>query len=1095
MNPIPPFFFDTSLLDCLPTAIWVGTRGGFCLHANQALCRILHSPREALLGELWKRFIPAPEQPQLLHRLALLASRPRTFRTRLRLRILNRMRSFRAEGCFQTATPECPERLILCLHEITSTHRSSIRRELHLEQLRICFEHAPAAVAFVDENLRIVRANPAFASLGGILPGRGAEGFSLEETLRHGMDARSLREVLSVCASTLAMGTPHTLQRWPLNRDAGQNVLPRYLDWEIHRIQTTQGDPVGLLLTLNDVTEQKLAEDRLRLLASVLETTTDFVSVHAPDGGVLFLNNSARQALGLESRAASPPIFLQDLHPPDALALVRERGFPQAVQHGSWEGESVFRSRDGREMPVSQLICAHRNPAGEVEFLSSILRDISERKAVELMRLEWANRYDLAIRASGQLLFDWDLGSGEITYAGDSLRVLGMPLEELAGGIQQLRSLVHPEDVPEFDRRLEHIHGTADSLLHEFRILHPGERTVHVQARGFFLAHAGAESGRMLGFLEDVTLAHEFKETQHRSQETLERRVLERTAELAAATGVIEDRARQQESIARLGERALSGLAIPDLLHEAAQILVRILRTDFCSIRELTGDGEWLALRGAAGWPAEIVPESLRSGNDSQSGFALISGAPVIVEDMAAETRFGISESVLKTGCRSGASVLISFGERALGVVSVFSKPTRRFTQDDTHFMQAVANVIAAAIERQRSADGLLQARELAERANRAKSVFLSRMSHELRTPLNAILGFAQLLELETHSPATQESIRHIARAGQHLLALINDVLDMAKIEAGRVPMTLEAVDVGAVLHSSLEIMVPIAERHRVRMHFQEPAVRIFARADRLRLKQIALNFLSNAIKYSPAESQVCMGIEKLRHGVRIWVRDEGPGIPPQKQERLFHPFERLGAEEGGVEGSGIGLSLCRGLAEAMKGTIGVTCPGEGGSTFWAEFPLAEASASPGRAPDRGAGATALNAAPALSNAGKIKVLCLDSHPFDVQVLESMLEKLPGYTLITALQGDLALELAREHRPDLLLVDPELADMSLEEFLRRKKKDPLLQPIPWILSSPERDAPAGERDSEREASFLPKPVTLQLLQRALESGLQKKADL
>ena len=878
-SPSPPL--DLAALEVLPTALWVGTSDGLCSFANEALCALLGCSTASLLGPQWRRFISPGEERQLLVRLTETASRKDTFRARVQLLLNNRMRTFRVDGRFLGPAAGGPRWLVAGVHDITSHSRHALRRQLHLEQLRICFEHAPAAVAFLNTSLQIVQANPAFQSLGNVMLDPVREGQSLAEALQDSVDARSVNEIIGVCRNTLETGTPHTLQRWPLG-SSGDPRLHRYLDWEIRRIQTTLGEPVGLLLTLNDVTDQKLAEDRLRLLASVLETTTDLVSVHAPNGSVLFLNHSVRRALGLEDSAQTGRLHVRDLQPAWAHSLVLQKGFPQATRLGSWEGETAFRNHSGRELPVSQLICAHRNPAGEVEFFSSIVRDISERKAIERMRLEWTNRYDLAIRASGQLLFDWSISSGEIAYAGDALRVLGVPVEELAGGIHRLRALVHAEDVAGFDRNVARRERGTDSLLHEFRVLHPGNRVAHVQARGFSLADSGGDSDRMIGFLEDVTLAHEFKETQHRSQETLERRVRERTAELGAATAVIADRARQQAAIARLGQRALSGLAIPELLHEAADTLVRILRTDFCSIRELTPDGEWLALKGAAGWPPDVALEALRAGKNSQSGYAVISGSPVTVEDMETEERFGISESVRKTGCRSSASVLIAFGERALGAVSIFNKTRRQFTEDDTHFMQAVANVVAAAMERQRSADGLLQAREQAERANRAKSVFLSRMSHELRTPLNAILGFAHLLQLEDPTPTTQESIRHITRAGQHLLALINDVLDMAKIEAGRVPLTMEPVDVRAVLHASLEIMQPIANRHGIRMELEASPEGALAKGDRLRIKQVLLNFLSNAIKYSPGGSRVQTGLHRQSGMLRFWVKDEGPGIPPQ---------------------------------------------------------------------------------------------------------------------------------------------------------------------------------------------------------------------
>ncbi len=1089
-HPPPPTPLDVRAFDSLPNAVWVGNAEGRCTFANHALCTLVGSSPDQLLGDQWIQLIPSPQRPSFLERLSRMSSRTGTFRTRIRLVIKNEVRSYRVEGRFFQASDDSPGQFILALQDITAAARHTLRRQLHTEQLRICFEHAPAAIAFLDHSLRIVRANPAFELLGRTRGGHSLAGESLETFFEGTMDPRSVREIFTVCENTLQSGTPHTLQRWPFcatNLSAGT----RYMDWEIRRIQTTLGDPVGLLLTLNDVTEQKRAEERLRLLASVLETTKDFVSVHAPDGAVLFLNNSARAALGIETDAAHAILRLTDFQPAWAHARALEKGFSHAIRHGSWERETTFLNRLGQELPVSQLICAHRNAAGEVEFFSSILRDISERKAIETIRLEWANRYDMAIRASGQVLFDWDLDSGTITYAGDAPRVLGVGAEELRGGISKLRSLVFFDDLKEFDHQMGRASQAADSLVVEFRVLHPCGRLAHVQARGFGPGAGATSSRHMIGFLEDVTLAHEFQEAQTKSQETLEKRVQERTAALAAATGVIEDRAQQQASIARLGQRALSGLGIPELLKDAADTLVQILRTDFCSIRELTADGEWLALKGASGWPPDIAPESLRAGKTSQSGFAVVSGKPVIVSDMEAETRFGISESVRKTGCKSSASVLIAFGERALGAVSVFSRSARHFTQDDTHFMQSVANVVAAAMERQRSADGLLQAREQAERANRAKSVFLSRMSHELRTPLNAILGFAQLLQLENPNAATRESISHINRAGQHLLALINDVLDMAKIEAGRVRVRVENVDLQAVLHSSMEIMLPIAERNQVTMQCATLREATTAQGDRLRIKQILLNLLSNAIKYSPQGAKVEAGVHSHDGMFRLWVRDWGPGIPPEKRERLFHPFERLGAEEGTVEGSGIGLSLCRGLAEAMRCTLGFDSPEDGGSRFWVDIPHSEGTAQ--------SAATVEEAVPvdpvfceSSSRADHLKVLCVDSHPFDMEVLEGILAKTPGFTLITALHGDLALDLAREHRPDLLLVDPELADMTFERFLGRKQKDPLLSAIPLVITSAEAAESSASENGPPAAAYLAKPIGPKSLLEALHKGIANR---
>ncbi|MDR7427080.1 MAG: PAS domain S-box protein [Armatimonadota bacterium] len=264
--------------------------------------------------------------------------------------------------------------------------------------------------------------------------------------------------------------------------------------------------------------------------------------------------------------------------------------------------------------------------------------------------------------------------------------------------------------------------------------------------------------------------------------------------------------------------------------------------------------------------------------------------------------------------------------------------------------------------ERKRAEEALLEARAEAERANLAKSDFLSRMSHELRTPLHAILGFAQLLEMEPLRPEQEESVRQILRAGHHLLELISEVLDIARIEAGRVAISLEPVQVGGLIREVLDLMAPVAADRRIRVRGEAAASPAYVRADRQRLRQVLLNLLSNAVKYNRPAGTVEVTLHTASpHRLRFLVSDTGPGIPPEWQQRLFQPFERLHADQTGVEGAGLGLALSKRLVEAMGGQIGVESTPGAGSTFWVELPAVPdpleghrlaASASPGGFPD-----------------------------------------------------------------------------------------------------------------------------------------------
>ena len=242
--------------------------------------------------------------------------------------------------------------------------------------------------------------------------------------------------------------------------------------------------------------------------------------------------------------------------------------------------------------------------------------------------------------------------------------------------------------------------------------------------------------------------------------------------------------------------------------------------------------------------------------------------------------------------------------------------------------------------ERVRLEHSLRRASAEAERASEAKSEFLSRMSHELRTPLNAILGFAQLLELDELPADQAASVDQIQRAGHHLLALINEVLDISRIEAGRLSLSTEPVEVGDVLDEVATLLAPVAESAGIELSVHVDGARaVRVRADRQRLLQVLLNLGSNALKYNNRGGAVSfLTVTPTDGRVRFEVHDTGPGIPHEQQDQLFIPFSRLGAERSAVEGTGVGLALSKHLVEVMGGVIGVESVSGHGSTFWVEL-------------------------------------------------------------------------------------------------------------------------------------------------------------
>ena len=368
----------------------------------------------------------------------------------------------------------------------------------------------------------------------------------------------------------------------------------------------------------------------------------------------------------------------------------------------------------------------------------------------------------------------------------------------------------------------------------------------------------------------------------------------------------------------------------------------------------------------------------------------------------------------------------------------------------------------------------LAQARENAEAASRSKDMFLTTMSHELRTPMNAILGFGQMLEAD---PALNEdqrdSVSEILTAGQHLLALINDVLELAKINAGKVDVTLEPVDLADVLRECHHLIQPLAQRQHVSLEFEATSFYTVL-ADRVRLKQVLLNLLSNAVKYNRVGGKVQVGT-RLTQGdecVHIAVSDTGMGIAADEMTHLFQPFNRLGAAQSAIEGTGVGLSISAQLIEKMGGRIGVNSTLDVGSVFWVELPIAT-HAAPEWCDDYHE--TPLDFAPPTR---PYHILSIDDNPINQKLMERLLRPLQHYQLQAALTPERGLELAQQYPPDLILLDINMPGMNGYEVLQRLRSSSTLHTIPVVAVTSNAMASDVERGLQAGfAHYVVKPIT------------------
>lgn len=395
---------------------------------------------------------------------------------------------------------------------------------------------------------------------------------------------------------------------------------------------------------------------------------------------------------------------------------------------------------------------------------------------------------------------------------------------------------------------------------------------------------------------------------------------------------------------------------------------------------------------------------------------------------------------------------------------------------------------ITADVQREQDLD---VARSQAEAASAAKSEFLSSMSHELRTPLNAVLGFAQLLQRDKKSPLTQRQqgrIEHVMKGGEHLLRLIDDVLDLARVEAGRVTISPEPVAVAEVLSEVAATLESMAQRASIRIEAVAPpqgAERV--QADRTRFSQILMNFGSNAIKYGKSGGRVRLLASVHANRVRITVHDDGFGIPLEKQDRIFQPFERAGQETGSIEGTGIGLAISKRLATIMGGEVGFESTPLEGSRFWIELPapLPENARATRHLDDSSRGRLAESA-----SGSRRLVVYVEDNPSNVALMEDFFADLPGLELLVARSAEIGIELIRSRRPELVILDINLPGISGFEAARRLKDRPETRDIPIVALS----AAAMARDAKRaeEAGFhryLTKPVDVDELAAVIEEIL------
>jgi PAS domain S-box-containing protein len=795
---------------------------------------------------------------------------------------------------------------------------------------------------------------------------------------------------------------------------------------------------------LRESSERQRAHLRLRESESrfraLIEKSSDAIALIDAEGTVLYASPSTRELLGYtpEEFLGMRPLVL--MHPDD-VAGARERLARLTAGTRTTSSEFRVRHKDGTYRWIKS-ISTNLLDDPSVRAIVINYRDISGRKQAEQALRDSESRLRAIHEAALDCIITIDHEGRILEFNPAAERTFGYARADVLG--KSLADLIIPARAREDHRRgLAQHAATGESTYLGKRFERTAVRAdgseFPVEVTVTCISTAGPPI--YTGYLRDITERKSAEDAIRTAQAHLERRVEERTSELGAAKSFLEH-----------------------LVAASPGVVFRFDLSDFRptyvspNLERLYGYTVEEFLASPTFWTGLIHPDDF---DRLLSKLRRVLGRRA--DYVAHETRIRHKDGTYRW-------------------VYAYAVPER----NDAGEPIAALGYALDITEQKRVERSLEEARREAEHANRTKSEFISRMSHELRTPLNSILGFAQLLEMEIHGAEASELISHILKGGRHLLELINEVLDISRIETGRLELSTEPIAVGEVIEESLDLIAPLAAQRNVQLNRElVTGYEGYVRADRQRLKQVLLNLLSNAVKYNREGGTVAVTCTETPQGRRrINVIDTGSGIPPHKVELLFRPFERLG--QTAVEGTGIGLAVSRGLAQLMGGEMGVETHEGQGSTFWVELDPAESPLAPyGRAIPEPSPVGSADGTPQ-----RRTILYVEENLSNLETIRRALDGRGEIALLTAATGRRGVDLAREQRPDLIFLDLHLTDMSAMDVMRELREDARTKWMPVVVIGAEATpAQRAQLLAHGARAYLTKPLDLNRLFALLDDSL------
>lgn len=737
-----------------------------------------------------------------------------------------------------------------------------------------------------------------------------------------------------------------------------------------------------------------------------------------------------------------------------------------------WHGVICNNTKNGDEYWVDSTIVPFIDEKGKLYKYVSVRTDVTSSRVNEY-RLKRSQ--DFANIGS----WDWNIVTGDLHWSDRIWPLFGYDKAITETSYENFIAAVHPDDRQKVIDAVTNCVEKGEDYDVEHRVVWPNGEVHWMHESGDVVRNRGGSAQHMLGVVQDITQ--------------------------------LMDAGIRQKSSYEILEQIVRGKSLDEILNSIVIHTEKMMPSSVCSILLLDESGKHLQ-HGITPWLPDFYNEAIDGieiglGQGS-CGEAAFTGQWVIASDIMSHPNWlefkELAQRANLNAC--WAQPFSTSTGKLLGTLAIYFHDTKEPNEHELELLVELAQFAAIAVERDQNQSALLKAKEEAETANHAKSQFLSSMSHELRTPMNAIMGFSQLLNMTKTQPLTEnqeKNVNEIIVAGKHLMKLINEVLDLAKIESGHIDLSVSKVNISKIIIESLQLITPLAQKRGIDIRLKKDGSEInlddlsmantFAWLDETRFKQVILNLMSNAVKYNKENGSITLTFDSNGDNSFLFsVTDTGAGLNNLEQQQLFQAFTRLGHEQTEIEGTGIGLVITKKIIELMGGEIGLNSEVGIGSTFWVKLPINEHEHLKKHMDYEDSESEQQNILETDVDTlePKRSVLYIEDNPANLRLVEQILSGLPNLHIWSAPEPLLGLELAMEHLPDLILLDINLPGMDGYQVLKQLRSNDASRNIPVIAIS----ANAMPKDIKKgvEAGFdgyITKPVNVKELLEAVESKL------